>query len=105
MHEARLHVHAQHDAEPDEIDADLVGCRPDQRNDDEGDLEEIEEERKEEHQHVDEYEKADLTSGERCQQMLHPKVTVHAVEGQREDARANENEHDERGQLGGGFDR
>ena len=45
MHEARLDVGADQHAEPDQVDAELVGDRRQQRDDDEGDLEEIEEER------------------------------------------------------------
>ena len=56
-----LHVGADQHAEPDEIDAELLGDRRQQRDDDEGDLEEIEEERQDEDEDVDEDQEADLT--------------------------------------------
>ena len=64
MHERRLHVYAQHDAEPDEIDAKTIGGRPKQRNDDERDFEEIEKKRQQENEHIDKHEKADNPAGE-----------------------------------------
>ena len=85
--------------EPNEIDADLLCRRSDERDDDEGDLEEIEEEGEEEHQDVYEYEETDLAAGQRGQQMLDPHVAVHAVESQRENTCADQDEHDESGQL------
>ena len=63
MHEARLDVGADQNAEPDQIDAELVGDRRQQRNDDEGDLEEIEEERDHEDEDVDEDQEADRPPG------------------------------------------
>ena len=65
MHEARLHVGADQHAEPDEVDAELGRDRRQQRNDDEGDLEEIEEERDHEDEEVDEDQEADLPAGQR----------------------------------------
>ena len=62
VHERGLHVHAQHHAEPDQVDAELVGGGPEQRDDDEGQLEEVEEEGEEEHQDVDEDQEADLAA-------------------------------------------
>ena len=44
-------------------------------------------------------------AGQRDQQVLHPFVAVDAVESQREDARADEDEDDEGRELGGGFER
>ena len=44
-----------------------------QRNDDEGQLEEIEEEGEEEHEHVDEDEEADLAARQRDEQVLDPR--------------------------------
>ena len=50
MHEGGPHVHAQQHAEPDEVDAQLLGDRPQQRQDDEGNLEEIEKEHQKENE-------------------------------------------------------
>src|SRR5262249_31591098 len=63
VHERRLHVHAEDHAEPDEIDAEPFRRRAEQRNDDEGDFEEIEEEGEQENEYVDEDEETDLTAG------------------------------------------
>ena len=46
-----MFTHEQ-DAEPDQVDAELFGHRAEQRHDDEGQLEEVEEERQHEHQDV-----------------------------------------------------
>ena len=46
----------------------LLGRRRQQRNDDEGDLEEIEKERDHENEDVDEDQEADLAAGQRGQQ-------------------------------------
>ena len=59
VHEARLHVGADQHAEPDQVDAELLRDRREQRDDDEGDLEEIEEERDDEDEDVDEDQEAD----------------------------------------------
>ena len=48
---------------------------------------------------VDEDEEADLAAGEADQPFLDPDVPVDAVEGQREDARADQDEEDEGGEL------
>ena len=103
MHERGLHVDAEDHAEPDQVDAELFGGGPEQRNDDEGELEEIEEEGEHEHEGVDEDQEADLAAGQRGQQMLDPDVAVDAVEGQREHARADQDEDHESRQLGGRF--
>ena len=58
-----------------------------------------------EHEDVDEDEEAHLAARQRYQHFLDPAVPVDAVEGEREDARADQDEDDEGGQLGGGFDR
>ncbi len=50
---------------------------------------------------VDEDQEADLAAGQRGQQVLDPEVAVDAVEGQREDARADQDEDHEGGELGG----
>ena len=67
--------------------------------DDEGQLEEVEEEGQQEHQDVDDDEEADLAAGQRGQQVLDPEVAVDAVERQREDARADQDEDDEGREL------
>ena len=100
MHEARLHVDAEDDAEPDQVDAELLGGGPEQRHDDEGQLEKVEEECQQEHHDVDEDQEANLATRQRRQQMLDPDVTVHAVKRQREDTSADENEDHERRELG-----
>ncbi len=64
-------------------------------------LEEVEEEGEEEDQQVHHDEEADLAAGQVGEQMLDPAVAIDAVEGQREDARADEDEDDEGGELGG----
>ena len=74
---------------------------PEQRNDDERELEEVEEEGEQEDQDVDDDQEAELAAGQVRQQMLDPDVAVDAVEGQAEHARADQDEHDEGGQLGG----
>jgi hypothetical protein len=58
MHEGCLHVDAENDAEPDQVDAELLCRRSEQRNDDEGELEEIQEEGKYEDEGVDEDQEA-----------------------------------------------
>ena len=103
MHERRLHVDAENHAEPDQVDAEFFRHRPEQRDDDEGEFEEVEEEGKNEDKRVDENEEADLAAGEGSQQMLDPYVAVHAVEGQREHACTDQDEYDEGGKLRGRF--
>ena len=80
MHERGLHVDGEQHAEPDEVDAELVGDRADQRDDDERELEEVEEERQEEDQEVDDDQEAELAAGQAGQQVLDPDVAVDAVE-------------------------
>jgi hypothetical protein len=63
MHKTGLHIHAEHHTEPDEIDANLFGGWTNQGNNDEGDLKEVEEEDKQEGQHIDEDEEANLPTG------------------------------------------
>ena len=72
VHEAGLHVDAEQHAEPDQVDAELVGGRRQQRHDDEGQLEEVEEEGQEEDQQVDDDQEADLAARQRDQQVLDP---------------------------------
>ena len=100
MHERSLHVHAEHHAEPDQVDAEPLCRRPEQRDHNESDLEEIEEEREKKNKDIDEDQKADDPAGQRDQKVLHPSVSIDAVEGQREGARADQDEHNEGGQFG-----
>jgi hypothetical protein len=50
-------------------------------------------------------EEAVFAAGQRQQQFLDPQMAVDAVEGQAEDARADQDEHHEGCQLGGGIER
>src|SRR5665213_3365649 len=99
MQERGLHVDAEDHPKPDQVDAEVFGGRPEQRDHDEGQLEEIEEEGKHEDEDVDEYQEADLTAGQGGQQVFNPDVAIDAVEGQREHARADQDEDHERRQL------
>ena len=101
VHERRLHVHPEHHAEPDEVDTEPLRRRPEQGDHDEGDLEEVEKEGEKENEDIDEDEKADHPAGQRNQQLLDPSVTIHAVEGEREHARADQDEDHESRELGG----
>src|SRR5439155_3923420 len=101
VHERGLHVHAEQHAEPDQVDAQLVRDRREQRHDDERQLEEIEEEREQEGKDVYDDEKADLAAGQAGEQVLDPQVAVHAAEREAEYGRADQDEHHERSQLGG----
>src|SRR6266704_2839946 len=76
MHERGLHVHTEQHAEPDQIDAELVRDRSEQRHDDERQLEEIEEEREQEGQHVHDDEESDLPAREAGEQVLDPKIAA-----------------------------
>src|SRR5205814_9571276 len=100
VHERGLHVHAQHHAEPNEIDAEPLRRWSEQRDHDEGDFEEVEEKCEKKNKYIDEDEKTDRTTGQPEQELLDPSVSIDAVEGQREDARADQDEHDEGRQLG-----
>ena len=80
---------AMNHAEPDQVDAELVGGRSDQRDGDEGELEEVEEERQQEDHDVDDDQEAHVwPPGSDVSKMFHPHVAVHPVEGEREDTRA-----------------
>src|SRR5262245_46870502 len=105
MHKTGLHIYAKHDAKPDQVDADLFCRWSNQRDDDECDLEEIEEEGEQKNQYVHEYEETNLPARQRGEQMLDPNVTVHAIKGQRKNARADQNEDHEGRQLRRGLDR
>src|SRR5690606_4030328 len=103
MHERRLHVHGHEDAEPDQVDAHLVGHRPQQRHDDERQLEEVQEEGQHERQDADDDQEAPLAARDAGKQVLDPQVAADAAEGQAEHGRANQDEHHEARQLGGGI--
>ena len=62
MHEARLNVRADEDAEPDEIDAEFFGGGRQHRNNDEGYFEKIEEKRDQENEGVGKDQETDRTS-------------------------------------------
>ena len=62
MHEAGLHIHANHHAEPDKIDPEFGGDRREKRNDDERDLKEIEKERQEENKNINDNQETQLTA-------------------------------------------
>src|SRR4051794_18359016 len=59
MHERGLHVDTEDDAEPDQVDAELFRSRSKQWNNDEGEFEEIEEERQNKDKGVDENQETD----------------------------------------------
>src|SRR5262249_6856395 len=102
VHEARLNVRADQHAEPDEIDAELVGNRRQKRNDDERDLEEIEEECDHEHESIDEDQKPDLSPRQRRQHILDPYLSADALEDETEGARADQNVDHHGGDAHGG---
>jgi hypothetical protein len=104
MHERGLHVHAQHDAEPDQrrIVADhrledLLRHRRQHRHDDEGDLEEVEEEGQEEDEQVDDDQETPDAARQVRHQVLDPAVAVDALEGDRKACRADQDEGHHRG--------
>ena len=87
-----------HDAEPHEVDAQRGGHGREQRHDDEGDLEEVDEAAEHEDQQVDRQQEAPHAAGKAEEQLLHPDMAVDAIEGEREDAAADEDEDDEAGE-------
>ena len=99
MQEGRLHVDAEQHTEPDQVDTELFGDRPEQRHDDERKLEVIEKEGQHEDQDIDDDQEAELAAGQVDKQVLDPQVAVDVVEGQRENAGADQDEHNERGQF------
>ena len=86
------------------VDAEMLGGGTEQRDDDEGELEEVEEEGEHEHEGVDENQEAELSAGQRRQHVLHPDMPAHAVERERKHARADQYENHEGRQLGRRFD-
>ena len=105
MQEGSLHVDRQQHAKPDQVDTELFCHRSQQRHDDEGQLEVIQEERQEEDQHVHEDQEADRAARQVGQQAFHPQRAIHALEHQAEHGGTDQDEHHEGGQLGGGFQR
>src|SRR6266581_2113183 len=105
MQERGLHVDAENDAEPYQIDAEMFRRRAEQRYDDEGQFEIIEKERQHKDEGIDEKQEADLAAGQRSEQAFDPDVPADAIESQREDPRADQDEDDERRQFRGGLDR
>src|SRR6478735_5567726 len=110
MQERRLHVDAEHDAEPDQRGIrphhgrqHLLRDRRHHRQDDEGDLEEVEEERHEEDEEVDEDQEAPDAAGQRRQEMLEPYAAGDAEEHHREAGRADQDEGDHAGDAHGGL--
>ena len=59
-------------AEPDQVDAELLSHRAQQRHDDEGELEKIEEESQHEGERVDDDKKPDLAARQAGEQALDP---------------------------------
>src|SRR5450631_3371960 len=105
MHERSLHVDAEDNAEPDQVDAKMRGGWSQQRNDNEGEFEEVEEESQHKHEGVDENQEAELSARQRRQQILDPDMAAHAVEGERKHTGAEQNEDHKSRQFGRGFDR
>ena len=110
MQERRLHVDAEHDAEPDQRGIrpnhgrqHLLRDRRHHRQDDEGDLEEVEEERQEEDEEVDEDQEAPDAAGKRGQMVLEPDAAGDAEEHHREAGRADQDEHHHGGEAHGGL--
>jgi hypothetical protein len=99
-----LHVHANDDAEPDEINAQFcaTGAR---RDDDEGNLKEIDETAEHKHQRIDGNEKSPNATRKARHQLLHPDMAVHAVKVERENSRADKDEHDKAGKPRGAVQR
>jgi hypothetical protein len=85
MQERCLHVHAEHDAEPNQgsIGANhgcqqLLRDRRYHRQDDESDLEEVEKERDKEDEQVDEDQKSPHATWQGCQEVLEPNTAIAA---------------------------
>ncbi len=105
VHERGLHIHRQQHAEPNQVDAQLLRHRPEQRNDDERQLEKVEEKGQYEHQNVHDDEEAQHTAWQAGEQMLHPDAAIESLEHQVEHRGADENEQHEGGELGRGVER
>src|SRR6266487_3268492 len=76
-----------------------------ERYDDEGQFEIVEKERQHEDEGIDEKQEADLAAGQRSEQAFDPDVPADAIESQRENPRADQDEDDERRQFRRCFDR
>ena len=110
MHERRLQIDAQHHPEPDQrrIFADdgcqqRLGNRGQQRHDDEDDLEEIEKERDEEHEQVDEDQEAPHATGQITQQVFKPAPAIDALEHDGKARRPDQDENHHGREAHGGF--
>src|SRR5262249_54221347 len=93
MHERGLHVDAEHDAKPDQIYAKMLRRRTEQRYDDEGQFEKVEEEGQHKHESIDEQQKANLSPRQRGEQTFGPDVPADAIESQREHTGAEQDEN------------
>jgi len=82
VHKAGLHVHADHDAEPNKVDPEFCRHRGKKRNDDEGDLEEIKKKRQKENENINDDQKAELTAWQTGEDMLNPDASVDPLEDQ-----------------------
>ena len=103
MHERGLHVDPEQDTEPDQVDAELLCHRAQQRDDDERQFEKIKEEGEHENQDVDHDQETDLPARQVDQQVLNPVVTIDPVERERKNACSDQDEHHEGGQFGRAF--
>jgi hypothetical protein len=72
VHERGLHVHPQQHTKPDQVDAQLLGHRGQQRHHDERQLKEVQEERQEEDHDVHHDQEAQLATWQGRQQVFHP---------------------------------
>ena len=77
-----MQVDPEQHAEPDQVNAELLGHWRQQRHDDEGDFKEVEEECQDKHHQVDGNQKPKLAAGQSGKQMLHPDIAVHAAKHQ-----------------------
>ena len=98
--ERRLQVHRDDDAEPHEVDAQFVGNRREQRQQDERDFEEVQEAAQDEDQHVDHHQETERPAGKLVEQMFDPLGAIDSLESQAEDGRADQHEDHEAGQFG-----
>src|SRR3970040_613653 len=97
MHEGSLQVDSQQNTEPDEVYAELVGNRREQRDDDERQLEKIEEEGEQKDNDVDRDQEAGLPPGKAREQALDLQIAVYASESGAEHRRADQDENHEGG--------
>ena len=72
VHEGGLHIDRQQDAKPDQVYAHFVGHRPQQRHDNERQLEKVEEKGQHKGQQADHNQKAGFAARQTDQQMFHP---------------------------------